>query len=192
MSDREATSELSSSVREGAGYDEVYPLGRELEEDFPQSPEKELSTYSLSDEKENEEEEDEGNVEGDEYDEGEEYEEDREGEEDERNQSKGVESVGQEDGGDHPFILPAIWTVNDFYLTMSNKVFNTLQDRYQIPESIPIRLPGKFKRCYSGKTADVGMYDAMLTTRLRLPLTKLHHQLANYLGLSISKIAPTA
>ena len=33
------------------------------------------------------------------------------------------------------------------------------------------------------------MYDAMFTAGLRLPLTKLHRQLANYLGLSVSQIA---
>ena len=102
MSDREATSELSSSVREGAGYDEVYPLGRELEEDFPQSPEKELSTYSLSDEKENEEEEDEGYVEGDEYDEGEgdEMEEEDEEEcEEEDNENEGEDDDSAPKGG---------------------------------------------------------------------------------------------
>ena len=36
------------------------------------------------------------------------------------------------------------------------------------------------------------MYDAMFTARLRLPLTALHRQLANFLGLSISQIAPNA
>ena len=55
-----------------------------------------------------------------------------------------------------------------------------------------MRLPRKFKKCYLGKTADVGMYDTMFTTGLRLPLTELHCQLANYLGLSISPIAPNA
>ena len=72
---------------------------------------------------------------------------------------------------------------------MSQKVFNTLHDRYQIPEHIPLQFPRKFERCHSGKTTDVGMYDAMFTTRLRLPLVELHHQLANYLGLSISQLA---
>ena len=42
------------------------------------------------------------------------------------------------------------------------------------------------------KTVDVGMYDAMFIAGLRLPLTKLHRQLANYLGLSLSQIAPNA
>ena len=69
---------------------------------------------------------------------------------------------------------------------MSDKVFKTL------PNDIPIRLPGEFEKCYLGKTADVGMYDAMFAARLRLPLTALHHQLANFLGLSVSQIAPNA
>ena len=146
----------------------------------------------MSDEEENEEEEDEGDVEGDEYDEGEEDEKDREDEEDEGNQFKGVESVGHEDGGARPFILPVIWTINDFYPMMSDKVFNTLQDRYQIPESIHIRLPRKFEQCYFRKIANVVMYDAMFTAGLRLPLTEFHHQLANYLGLSVSQIAPNS
>ena len=59
--------------------------------------------------------------------------------------------------GPRPFILPLIWTVNDFYLTMSPNVFNKLHDHFQIPKNIPIRLPKKFEKCYSGKTTDVGM-----------------------------------
>ena len=85
-----------------------------------------------------------------------------------------------------------IWTVNDFYSTMSSKVFNTFRDRYQIPEKIPIFFPRKFERCYSRKTADVGIYDAMFTAGLRLPLMKLHRQLTNYLGLSVNQKAPNA
>ena len=38
----------------------------------------------------------------------------------------------------------------------------------------------------------MGMYDAMFVLRLRLPLTDLHHQLAIYLGLFVSQIAPNA
>ena len=41
-------------------------------------------------------------------------------------------------------------------------------------------------KCYSGKTENVGMYDAMFIVGLRLPLMKLHCQLANYLGLFVS------
>ena len=36
------------------------------------------------------------------------------------------------------------------------------------------------------------MYDAMFAAGLRLPLTALHHKLANFLGLFVSQIAPNA
>ena len=96
------------------------------------------------------------------------------------------------DGYTRPFILPKIWTVNDFKPTMSANVFKNLLDHYQIPDHIPIHLPRKFEKCYSGKTADIGMYDAMFAAGLRLPLTALHRQLANFLGLFVSQIAPNA
>ena len=47
--DKEATSE-QSSVREGAGYDKVFPLGHEPEKGFSWSSERELLAYSLDDE----------------------------------------------------------------------------------------------------------------------------------------------
>ena len=75
---------------------------------------------------------------------------------------------------------------------MMTKIFNNLRDRYQIPNNIPIRLPGKYEKCYSGKTADVDMYDTMFTARLRLHLTTLHRQLAIFLGLSVNQIAQNA
>ena len=37
---------------------------------------------------------------------------------------------------------------------------------------------------------DIGMYDAMFAVGLRLPLTELHRQLANYMGLFVNQIAP--
>ena len=96
------------------------------------------------------------------------------------------------DGHIHPFILPKMWTVNDFKPTMTTNIFKNLQDRFQIPDHIPIRLLGKFEKYYSRKTVDVGMYDVMFAVGLRLPLTTLHRQLVNFLGLSISQIAPNA
>ena len=39
---------------------------------------------------------------------------------------------------------------------------------------------------------DISMYDAMFTTGLRLPLMTLDCQLAIFLGLSVSQIAPNA
>ena len=96
------------------------------------------------------------------------------------------------DGHTRPFILPKMWSINDFLSTMMANIFKNMRDHYQIPNYIPIHLPRKFEKCYSGKTADVGMYNAMFAAGLRLPLTALHHQLANFLGLSISQIAPNA
>ena len=57
---------------------------------------------------------------------------------------------------------------------MSGKVFKELRVRYQIPEHIPICLPKENEKCYSRRTADVGMYDAMFAAGLKLPLTALH------------------
>ena len=73
---------------------------------------------------------------------------------------------------------------------MSDKVFKELRVRYQLPKHIPIHLPKENEKCYSGRTADVGMYDAMFVAGLRLPLTALHHQLVDFLGLFVSQIAP--
>ena len=107
---------------------------------------------------------------------------------DESNGGASVEgsSGSQRDGHTRPFILPTIWTVNDFKPTMTTEVFNNLRDYYQIPINIPIRLPEQYEKCYSGKIANVGMYDAMVATGLRLPLTMLHRQLAIFLGLSVN------
>ena len=57
--DREETSEKSSSVREGAGYDEVYSLRQEPEEDVTWSLERKPSAHSFVEEEEEEYEEDE-------------------------------------------------------------------------------------------------------------------------------------
>ena len=117
----------------------------------------------------------------------------RESDEDENiGEEEVLESTSGSPGDDRPFILPKKWIVNDFLPTMSDKVFKTLRGCYQIPNNIPIHLPGKFERCFSRKTTDDSMYDAMFATGLRLPLTALHHQLANFLGLSVSQIAPNA
>ena len=189
--DKEVTSEQSPSICEGVGYDEIYLLRCELEKYVTQSLKREPSAHSPAKEEEEEYEEDE---EGEEEGDGEE-EEEVEGEEEEEEDDKEHldEAVDQVDNsGTRPFILPLIWTENDFYPTMSLKVFNKLCDHFQIPENIPLHLLRKFERCYSGKTADVGMYNAMFAAGLRLLLTKLHCQLANYLGLSISQITPKA
>jgi len=167
-SDRETASE-QSLVSEGNGYNELYPPGCEPKEYFSSSPKRESSTCSFAEE-EKEYEQDEEEVVGDE-------DEEREGEgESEGNDEGDNEELERQEVGDNsrPFILPLIWMVNDFYPTMSPNVFNKLRNHFQIPKTIPIHLSRKHKRCYFGKTVDVGMYDTMFATDLRLPLTKLH------------------
>ena len=165
-------------------------------EDLSWSPEREPSAHSFAEEEKVEYEEDEEEGEEEKGDTGEEEEEEEEEEReggDEKSHVEGDWSIGQVDNSSNrPFILPQIWTMNDFYTTMSQKFFNTLRDHHQIPDHIPFRLPRKFKKCYSGKIADVSVYDAMFAAGLRLPLTSLHCQLANFLGLSVSRIAPKA
>ena len=185
-----------SSVHEGAGYDEAFGSGVESE-DFSPSSGRETSAQSLDGE-------DEGYAEGSEevgIEVGKEgswgdSEVDHDGEdgngdeEDDGEESREGASVGP--GDNSPFILPAEWAVNKFLPLMSDKIFKELRVRYQIPEHIPICLSEENEKCYTGRTADVGMYDAMFAAGLRLPLTALYRQLVDYLGLSVSQIAPNA
>ena len=117
----EATSEQLSSVCEGVGYDEVYPSGRGPNEGLTWSPEREPSAHSPDDEKEEDYEAD-GGKNGEDVEEGEggEEREDEEEESDEGGHKESDELIDQTDGiGSKSFILPKIWTVNDFYPTMS-------------------------------------------------------------------------
>ena len=75
---------------------------------------------------------------------------------------------------------------------MSEKVFKELHTRFQIPDHISIHLPRKKEKCYTGRTIDVGMYDTVLATGLRLPLMALHRQLVEFMRPSVSQIAPNA
>ena len=191
---REVTSEQSSLICEGVSYDQVYPLGCKLEEDITWSPARESSAYSFVEGEKGYKEDEEGDVEGEKGDDEEGGGDDDKGDESDGGSEKyNGGSVSRVDSsGNRPFILPSIWMVNDFYPTMTRKVFNTLCGCHQILDNIPLHLPGKFEKCYSGKTADMGMYDAMFTIGLRLPLTELHRQLANYLSLFVSQIVSNA
>ena len=75
---------------------------------------------------------------------------------------------------------------------MSDRVFKELCTYYQTPNHISIRLPRKKEKCYTRRTAKVGMYDAVFVVGLRLPLTALHRQLVDFMGLFVSQIAPNA
>ena len=102
-SDSEATSEQLLSVHEGAGYNEIYPLGCGPEKGLTWSLERETSGHSPDD--------------GDEEDyEADGREDDKKEEEEKSDEGSHEES---DERGNRPFILPKIWTMNDFYSTMS-------------------------------------------------------------------------
>ena len=185
-----------SSVHKGASYDETFGSGDEFEA-FSPSSEREASAQSLDDEDEGYtkgsekvgigEIEKEGSWDDDGDNDGEDGDSD---EEDDGEESCDGASAGP--GDNRPFILPTEWAVNKFLPSMSDKIFKELHIRYQIPEHIPIRLPKENEKCYTGTTADVGTYDAMFAVELRLPLTALHRQLVDYLGLFVSEISSNA
>ena len=185
-----------SSVREGAGYDEAFGSGDESEDFSPSLGRETLAQSHDGEDKcyaeESEEVEIEVGKEGSWVNGGDAHDgEDGDGDEDDDGEgySEGA-SVGPRDN--RPFILPANWAVNKFLPSMSDKIFNELRVRYQIPKHIPICLPYENKKCYTGRTANVRMYDTMFAAELRLSLMALHRQLVDYLGLSVSQIAPNA
>ena len=166
------------SIREGAGYDEAFGSGDESE-DFSPSSRRETSAQSLDGEdecyaEESEEVETEVGKEGGWVD-GEDAHNGEDGDGDDDDDGEGSNegaSVGP--GDNRPFILLAEWAVNKFLPSMSDKIFSELRVRYQIPKHIPIRLPYENEKCYTRRTTDVGMYDAMFAAGLRLPLTALY------------------
>ena len=84
------------------------------------------------------------------------------------------------------FIMLPIWTVNDFTSTVKESHFKTLREKYQIPNNIPLRLPYMSEKCYYEGVEGVGVYEQMLKARLKFPLSSLHCQLLQYLGLAVT------
>ena len=169
-----------SSVREGAGYDKAFGSGNESK-DFSLPLKREMSAQSPDgDESFAEGDKDEERGDGNNGDEMDVDGDDSDGDE------GSSEGTSEGPGDNRLFILPEDWAVNKFLPRMSGKVFRELRIHYQVPNHISIRLPRENERCYSGRTADVGMYDAMFAAGLRLPLTVLHRQLADFLGISVT------
>ena len=112
-----SASSNQSFVRNGAGYEELYPSGyKDLDERSERSP----SATSPSSKSEDMElaEPEEGSDDGD----------------------QGFKSVVGADGLREFVMLPE-WTVNNFRSTIKEVHFKTLRAIYQIPDHIPIRLP---------------------------------------------------
>ena len=95
-------------------------------------------------------------------------------------------------GGLRKFIMLPIWTINDFTFIIKESHFKTLRDKYQIPVNIPLRLPYMSEKCYYEGVEGIKVYEQMLKAGLRFPLSSLHRQLLQYLGLAITQISPNA
>ena len=164
-----SASSNQSFVRDGTGYEELYPSGyRDPDELSERSP----SAASLSSKNKDMEmaELEEGSDEGEEQ------------------RIKSV--VGT--NGLREFVMLPEWMVNYFTSTINEAHFKTLRANYQIPYYIPIHLPYKSEKCYYDGVDDVGVYEQVLKVGLRFPLNFLHRELLKYLGLSISQISPNA
>ena len=155
-------------VRDGAGYEELYPSGyRDLDELGERSPS--AASPSLKNEDMELAEPEEG------FDDGEQR----------------IKSVVGTDGLREFVMLPE-WTVNNFMSTIKETHFKTLRAIYQIPNHIPIRLPYKSEKCYYDRVDDVGVYEQVLKAGLWLPLNSLKRELLWHLGLSVSQISLNA
>ena len=164
-----SASSNQSFVRDGAGYEEMYPSGYKDPDDLSERSPSASSPSSKNEDMEVAEPE-----EG--FDDG----------EDQR-----IKSVIDTDGLREFVILPE-WTVNAFTSTIKEAHIKTLRANYQIPDHIPIRLPYKSEKCYYEGVDGVEVYEQMLKAGLRFPLNSLHRELLKYLGLSVSQISPNA
>ena len=157
-----------SFVRDGAGYEELYPSGcRDPDELSERSP------FASSPSSKNE---------------------DMELAEPEESSDDGEKRLKSVVGADRlrEFVMLPEWTVNNFTSTIKEVHFKTLRAIYQIPDHIPIRLPYKSEKCYYDGVEDVGVYEQALKAGLRFPLNSLKRELLQYLGLSVSQISPNA
>ena len=131
-----SASSNQSFIRDGAGYEELYPSGYR---DPDELSERSLSVASLSSKNEDMEmaEPEEGSDDGEE---------------------QKIKSVVGTDGLRELFMLSE-WTVNYFMSTIKEAHFKTLRANYQIPDYIPICLPYKSEKCYYDGVDDVGVYE---------------------------------
>ena len=168
-----SASSNQSFVRDGVGYDEVYPSGHE-DLDSPREDRSPLANSpSLTDEGLETRRPDDDFT------------------QDLDDTEPPIQSVVGPDGF-RKFIMLPIWTINEFISTIKEPHFKTLRDKYEILDNIPIRLPYQSKKCHYDGIEGVGVYKQMLEAGLRFPLSSLHHQLLQHLGLSVNQISPNA
>ena len=161
-----------SFVHDGAGYEEVYPSGHEDHDS--QSEERSPSASSPSSRNEGlEMSDEEGSNDGP------------------NNNDLPIQSVVGPNGLRQFVMLPE-WSVNYFTSSIKEKHFKTFRAHYQIPDNIFVRLPYEPEKCYYDGLEGVGVYEQMLKVRLRFPLSSLHRELLQHLGLSVNQVSPNA
>ena len=161
-----------SFVRDGAGYNEVYPSSHKDHDSLSEERSPSASSPSSRDEGlEREKPEDDLLQDLDD------------------NEPPIQSVVGP--NGLRKFIMLPIWMVNDFISTIKENHFKTLRGKYQIPNNITLHLPYKSEKCYYDDVDSVRVYEQMLKAGLRFPLSSLHHQLLQHLSLSVNQISPT-
>ena len=148
-----SASSNQSFVRDGAGYEVLYPSGYKDPDELIERTPSATSPSSTNEDMELVEPE-EGSDDGD----------------------QGIKSVVGVDRLREFVMLPE-WTVNNFRSTIKEGHFKTLKAIYQIPDHIPIRLPYKAEKCYYDGVDDVGVYEQALKAGLRFPLNTLKREL---------------
>ena len=162
-----SASSNQSFVRDGAGYEELYPSGhKDPDELIERTPS--ATSSSSTDEDTELAEPGEGSDDGGEH----------------------KTAVG--DDGLREFVMLPEWTVNKFGSTIKEVHFKTIRAIYQIPDHIPIRLPYQSEKCYYDGVDDLGVYEQALKAGLRFPLNRLKRELLQHLGFSVSQISPNA
>ncbi|KAL0006239.1 hypothetical protein SO802_013800 [Lithocarpus litseifolius] len=162
-----SASSNQSFVRDGVGYNEVHPLGRKDPNIASEESSSATSSFSSSDRIESNLSDDLG-----------------------ENEPQ-IQSVIDSDGM-RKFIMLSLWTVNDFTSSIKESHFKTLRNKYQLPVNMPLHLPYKSERCYYDDVKGVRIYEQMLKAGLRFPLSRLHRQLLQYLGLSVNQVSLNA
>ena len=162
-----SASSNQSFVRDGAGYEELYPSGYKDPDELIERTPSATSPSSTNEDMELAE-PGEGSDDGGEH----------------------RTVVG--DDGLREFVMLPEWTVHKFVSTIKEVHFKTIRAIYQIPDHIPIRLPYKSEKCYYDGVDDLGVYEQALKAGLRFPLNRVKRELLHFLGISVSQVSPNA
>ena len=144
-----SASSNQSFVRNGAGYEQLYPSGYKDPDELSERSPSAASSSSKNEDMELAEPE-KGSDDGDQR----------------------IKSVVGADGLREFVMLPE-WMVNNFRSTIKEVHFKTIRAIYQIPDHIPIRLPYQAEKCYYDGVDDLGVYEQALKAGLRFLLNRL-------------------